>query len=413
MPPTGNIWLGDNDECRRLPYERTSVSGNGGSGTVLEAPVIGDRWPSRPVPSADEQRRLERLKAALLTDGLKVHQDAHVALVGDEGLLTSHEYPTTGGLTLDLGSAVLVNAPVDEWFCDQADHELRVVDGQLVIVDDLGEAHMVHGHVPLPGFLETRTTFGLVTETAFSHADRVRLSPIDGCAYRCDYCDMPSVGYQQYDLDALLAALKVALADPMLPPRHVMISGGSPRARHVDWFEEIILGVTAACPLPLDVMMSAIPGRADVVDHLVDGGVAGFSINMELFTPDASELYIRGKHRHARPGYDAFVTRAVERLGQTGAVRSLIIGGLEAHDETLAGVRHIASLGADPVLSPFRPAERTVLEQRRPPTASEMLRLLADAREVVADAGVHLGPRCIPCQHNTLTFPWDVRPDAA
>lgn len=384
----------------------------GGSGPLLDAPVPGDDWPKSREPSEAEKSRLERLKATLLTGGLKVGRDAHVALTGDvDGPLTQHEYPTTGGLTLDLGSSVLVNAPVDEWYCDLADHELRVEEDHLVIVDAGGEVHPVHGHVPLPGYLESSTAYGLVTSTAFSHADRVRLSPIDGCAYRCDYCDMPAVAYERHDVDVLLAALEVALADPTLPPRHVMISGGSPRARHVDWFEEVVLGVASACPLPLDVMMSAIPDRADLVDRLVDGGVTGFSINMELFTPGASELFIRGKHRHARPGYDAFVARAVERLGRTGSVRSLIIGGLETHDETVAGVRQIASLGADPVLSPFRPAERTALEQRRPPHAEDMLRLLADAREVVAAAGVNLGPRCIPCQHNTLTFPWDVRPD--
>jgi hypothetical protein len=37
-----------------------------------------------------------------------------------------------------------------------------------------------------------------------------------------------------------------------------------------------------------------------------------------------------------------------------------------------------------------------------------MLELLARARTVVARHDVALGPRCVPCQHNTLTFPWDV-----
>jgi hypothetical protein len=370
-----------------------------------------DRWVESPWPEEGERARLEVLKAGLLTAGLRVSAEARrhlLALSG--GALTSHEYATTGGLTLDLGSSVLVNAPVDEWFCDAARDELRVDAGELEIHGPHGEVHPVVAHVPLPGYLDAIDDEGrAVTDTAFSHADRVRLSPISGCAYKCDYCDLPAERYRRRDAGQVIAALMVGLDDTALPARHAMISGGSPGAAHIDWFQQVILDVAAACPVPLDVMMSAIPGRTDVIDHLVDGGVSGFSINLELYSHVASELYIRGKHKHARPGYDDFVARAVARLGRDGGVRSLIIGGLEDRDATMAGVRHIARLGADPVLSPFRPAERTVLHDRRPPSAASMLDLLAEARVVAAEEGVHLGPRCVPCQHNTLTFPWDVR----
>lgn len=368
-------------------------------------------WPKQALPAKGERLRLERLKAGLLTAGLRLTPAATRHLIATTGgRLTQHEYATTGGLTLDLGHAVLVNAPVDEWFCDATRFELDLVDESFVVIDGSGEVHPVARHIPLPGYLDTLDAEDRpVTATCFSHADRIRLSPIVGCAYACDYCDLPAERYLRRDADQLIDALRIALTDDALPPRHVLISGGSPGPKHVDWFEQIILDVVAACPIPVDVMMSAIPARADVVDRLVGGGVVGFSINMELFSEEASLLHIRGKHRHARPGYDAFVSRAVELLGRDGSVRSLIIGGLEAHQVTVDGIRHIASLGADPVISPFRPAQRTSLADRRPPEASEMLDLLEASREVVAEAGVHLGPRCIPCHHNTLTFPWDVR----
>ena len=376
-----------------------------------EAAEVLDMWVEAPIPSASEQTRLELLKAGLLTAGLRLDDPVRQALEARSGgSLTMHEYATTGGLTLDLGSSVLVNAPVDEWFCDGTEFELLLEGETLVIRDPAGDYHRVESHIPLPGYLsETDSEGRAIVDTCFSHADRVRLSPINGCAYKCDYCNLPAERYTRHDQAQLIEALMVAIDDHALPPRHALVSGGSPGSRHVDWFVETILGVVAASPVPVDVMMSAIPGRPEVVDSLVDGGVAGFSINMELFGDEVSELHIKGKHRHARPGYDAFVTRAVERLGRTGAVRSLIIAGLEEQDETLRGIAHIAALGADPVISPFRPAERTSLHDQRPPGAAEMLELLDAARVVAADHGVHLGPRCIPCHHNTLTFPWDVR----
>ena len=72
---------------------------------------------------------------------------------------------------------------------------------------------------------------------------------------------------------------------------------------------------------------------------------------------------------------------------------------------TLDGVRFLAELGCDPVLSPFRPAKGTDLANEAPPSAAFMEEAYLAAREIATAHGVELGPRCIPCQHNTITFP--------
>jgi hypothetical protein len=85
----------------------------------------------------------------------------------------------------------------------------------------------------------------------------------------------------------------------------------------------------------------------------------------------------------------------------------LIIVGLEEPETTLGGVELIASLGADPVLSPFRPAQGTALERQEPPSPASLERVYFEALDIAERYGVKLGPRCIPCQHNTITFPDD------
>src|SRR5574340_1458117 len=96
--------------------------------------------------------------------------------------------------------------------------------------------------------------------------------------------------------------------------------------------------------------------------------------------------------------------RAVRAFGP-GRVRSLLIVGLEPEESVLRGVEFIASHGVDPVLSPFRPAPGTRLADVRPPSADAMRRLYESAEEIAQRHGVKLGPRCVPCQHNTITFP--------
>lgn len=356
-------------------------------------------------------RRLEELKSSLLTEGVRLTPKASSVIVGQcAGPLTVHEYPTTGGVTLDLGGDVLVNAPVDEWFCEDSPNlvTFREEDQQLFVERSDGD-HPVTYRAHLPGYLDVLGPDGhAITDVVFSHADRIRLSPIRGCAYVCDYCSLPAERYGKKHVGAILDALDVALKDPLMPPRHVLVSGGSPGRRDLEWFLSTIEAITERSPLPVDVMMSAVPDGTAVVSRLVDVGVVGFAVNLELYSEDASQLHIRGKHRLARPHFDEFVHAAVQRCGSGGAVRSLIVAGLEPQDLTLAGVAHVAELGADPVLSPFRPDAGTSLARVRPPTPASMLSLLSEARKIAAEHKVHLGPNCVPCQHNTLTFPWDV-----
>ena len=88
-------------------------------------------------------------------------------------------------------------------------------------------------------------------------------------------------------------------------------------------------------------------------------------------------------------------------------MRSLLLVGLEPLERTLAGIEFLASLGCDPVLSPFRPAPGTELSDHRPPSADLMLEAWERSSQIVERHDVKLGPRCIPCMHNTVTAPDD------
>lgn len=363
-------------------------------------------------PSGAERTELELVKAHALSTGVRLTTAAYERLSnGGAQPLSVHEYPTTGGVTLVLDHGVYVNAPFDEWYCADAALQLDV-DGP----DSLALRHPegslgVRRVLPLPGYLDGVDSSGRpVAEVVMSHADRVRLSPIVGCAYDCGFCDLPAEVYTRRDAERLLQALDIAIADPALPARHVLISGGSPRRTHYDEFIETCETVIARSPLPVDVMFSPMIDRPDMLPRLVDAGAAGFAINLEVFAEQPAIEALRGKFRTVRDEFKRTVVQAVELLGRTGRVRSLIIAGLEAPDETLAGIEYLASLGCSPVISPFRPADGTRLRSLEPPSHESLLAILAASRLIVADHGVALGPDCTACQHNTLTFPWDLVP---
>lgn len=359
---------------------------------------------ARTSPEADRET-LERTKVAILAEGMAA-DPLVLRRLSDRlgGPLTLHEYPTTGGLTLELDQGVFVNAPFDEWYCRDASVALvEGADGSLSLASDVGVCD-VRRVLPLPGYIGRPEVESIV----MSHADRVRVSPISGCAFDCGFCDLGALQYERKGEPRVLAALDAALADKVLPARHVLISGGSPRARHDEWFLEQCETITRHSTVPVDVMFAPMPRAASAVDRLVDAGVQGVSINIELFSGTAGREVLGSKYRSTRTAFEATAERAVELLGRSGAVRSLIIPGLEPAKETLRGVEYLASLGVSPVLSPFRPSAGTRLASEAPPAKEMLAEILGESREIVHRFGLELGPHCGPCQHNTLTFPWDV-----
>ena len=343
-----------------------------------------------------------RMKLEIMARGIVVGRQARdvLAAVSPAGL-TDADYPTTSGLTLVLPGDVYVNAPVDEWYCDHPAAELVWSPDASSFLLTAGSDDVEVRALPLPEYIATGDPD---FDSVRSHGDRVRVSPISGCSCNCAFCDLNLVEYRRHDVATMVRAVRAALHDAYLPGRHVLISGGTPRPSDVGWLDSAYAALIESSPVPVDVMLMP-RATTDVIDMLVAAGVCGLSINLELYGSAAATRYCRQKASVGLDGYAAAIRRAVELTGGSGRVRSLLLVGLEESTGTLAGVEFIASLGADPVLSPFRPAPGTATAHLRPPSADVMEGLYASAEKIVERYGVALGPRCVPCQHNTLAFP--------
>ena len=221
---------------------------------------------------------------------------------------------------------------------------------------------------------------------------------------RCKFCDLPGATYAKRPIDEILDDLVLAQRDKKLPVKHVLISGGTGTPSDLHYFDAICEQVTRAAGMPVDVMMTP---RRDVgtVDRLVDAGVSGFSLNLEVFDPSVARTVIPQKYALGLDLWAKTIARAAELTGGKGRVRSLIVVGLESVESTCKAIEFLARLGCDPVLSPFRPARGTPLAIHPPPSVQFLFSVYNRAEEICKMYGVRLGPRCIPCQHNTLTFP--------
>ena len=353
---------------------------------------------------------VQSLKLALFTEGLVATPEARLQISGgvENGRpLTLADYASTSGISMELEGQIWVNAPIQDFnpnFVKAPPHRLEFEDGEFWV---LSGGLRVHARpVPVPSYHDQRNAWGEpYTSFAITHTDRVRISPIEGCAIVCKFCDLPYVfRYRRKTVESLVDSVTRAIRDPLLPARHVLISGGTPKEEDYGYLKEVWSAVAEAFPaMSVDVMMVPVPGLL-VPEELRAMGIHGLSLNLEMFGTEASKKIMRAKADLGKKYWFDFIGHAAEVFGP-GKVRSLILVGLEPLEDTLKGVEALAKRGCDPVLSPFRPDPHTPLRNMPPPTIEFLTEAYERSVEIVERYGVKLGPRCIPCQHNTLAFP--------
>ena len=354
-------------------------------------------------------KEVELTKIGLMTHGMNVSETARKTIGGDGNRpLTLADYASTSGISMILEGDVWVNAPIKDhnpnFVGDSALYTLNFRDGKFFVSS--GNADFEARPVPVPAYHNGNAKSGEPYQNlAITPTDRVRISPIEGCAIACQFCDLPyKFRYRKKGVDDLVESIRVALLDPIQKAKHVLISGGTPKPEDYGYENEVYSAVTPAFPdIDVDIMMVPMPGLLDA-QQLKNIGVHGLSINLELYNEEKAKRIMRGKYKASRQLYFDFIEQAVPIFGE-GNVRSLLMVGIESLEDTLKGVESLAQRGCDPVLSPFRPDPSTPMKNEQPPTEEFLREVYLRSRDIVERYRVKLGPRCIPCHHNTLTFP--------
>lgn len=360
------------------------------------------------------------LKLRVFAEGVEIDSGAEQTwrdLYEDE--ISLNEYASTAGACLVTENGTYISAPYIQDFTRDTNIRLvyeegfKLVDGKAVTAVDVFPIPAYHKRE----YMRPDGTLLPYTNLGVTHTDRVRISPIEGCAWRCTFCDLPyKFRYQKKPEEELLKVIELAKDDEFTPARHVLISGGTPKDEDEAWMDSLYEYICAESPLPVDIMMPARSGK-NYPRWLGSIGMNQLSVNIEVFDRERARRITPFKARTvgetALKGIDHYldyIEGAAEHLG-VGRVQSLIVFGeaIESEESTLAGVQALAERGAIPVLSPYRPDASTPLGKKDSPPASyeETKRVYEASLEICDKASggvVKPGPRCVPCQHNTVTF---------
>jgi hypothetical protein len=350
----------------------------------------------------------QQLKVDLLADGMSISPSArmHLSKMSSNGQLTLADFASTSGVPLLLPEDIWVNAPISDFnpnFVTTPHHILDWDGKSFTVRNDNSECFTTP--LPVPEYQHQVNSKGEPHSWyAVTHTDRVRISPIGGCSNSCKFCDLPrKISYAKKPVSLLIESIHAALNDPILPAKHILISGGTPKKSDYDYLQSVYLEILNTFPsIPIDIMMVPIPEVLDL-KTLKAAGAHEVSINIELFNDSFRRDLIPGKNSIPKSEWLSFIEKTATIF--ESHVRSILMVGLEPIEDTIKGVQALAERGCMPVLSPFRPDPATPLKNVFPPSAQFLAEVYERSVEAIESYSVKLGPQCIPCQHNTLTFP--------
>jgi hypothetical protein len=340
------------------------------------------------------------LKHVLLHHGARVEPDAAALIEGIGKVPVRVRSGSCGGLDVVLPGRVYVNIPVRERFAQASPVRIAVADDVPVVVPGDGSVVPLE-LVPSPAFQRSGGDAS-VARTGQVCFDRLGIGLTNRCTFwkgsdrRCAFCSIGlNIDVEDRDktLEAIGHAAEVAFADPINPPRHVLLGGGTPPGADAGaaMFAAAARVVRSAAPAASIYVMLSAPDDPEVLLELAESGVDELGINLEVFDESEAARHLPAKfQRHPRSHVMRALERAVEIFGPV-RTRSILVVGLEPLESTVAGVRALAERGVMPILSPLRPLDGTLLEHRQPPDPASMDRL-AEVR-----------PK--PPPH--MTSPWD------
>lgn len=352
---------------------------------------------------------LEILKLDLFYKGASISFETKTHIMDHFGIskVTLADYASTSGISIILPGNIYVNVPIMEYnsnFIKETPYTICHGSNGFFINDGVNSISIQI--ISIPKFADHISKTGIpYSSYGVTHTDRIRVSPIQGCSCNCKFCDLHSkFMYHKKDIPGLIETIHVALNDPLLPAKHVLISGGTPNKGDYDYLHDVYFAILKNFHhVGVDIMMTPLNGELRV-EELVDAGVNELSINLEIFDQVLAEQLMPTKGTISRFEYLSFIEKSVRVIGH-GKVRSMLMVGLEPIEKTLAGVNALINVGCEPVLSPFRPDPSTQLRDMKPADLNTMKIVYEESLKLAESFGVSLGPKCIPCQHNTITFP--------
>ncbi len=349
--------------------------------------------------SLDKEIDCKWLKFAIMNQGICFSETAkeHLFLF-QQGVYSS--------LDIYITDNFIINAPIEIPFCSLSPFKVDITDNRLGLY--YGKIFITYIKIDeKKPYCNQFTQNGInFQHISFIATDRLRIHHSPNCLFQkkntgCKFCDVPgnSIYYAKEDI---IEVIDWHLKNSDF--RHILIGGASG-----DYPQEYIqiLDIVNYIKSKSDkkiYIMTLPPEDISVLDKYHLAGVDEVAFNIEIYNRNRAKNIMPGKGQITLDTYKDALLHSVELWGNTGNVRSILLYGLESDADFYAGIEWLATNGIQPIISPFRALKGTECTHIVPPTTKMLIDVFDKASRICQRNNLNLGPDCIFCQNNTLSF---------
>lgn len=346
----------------------------------------------------------KKIKISLLNQGVVLDNDVKKYLLGKGGMREGVYFSVD--MTLD--GKYIVNSPLAVKFATLSPYRVMMEKERLYLYYYGKRVCTIK--IDFADKLAKKTTSrGVqVGRMCLLATDRLRLQNSDFCTFKeqgvpCQFCEAQYRG-SGFNADDIIEAANMYLNESECSFRHILVGGLS---NHIGLEKDAICKIVKHIRMRSDkpIYLMCLPSfNLTDIEEYVRCGVTEIGFNLEVFDRKLAKQYMPGKGAIPLERYRAALKKAVELLGNKGAVRTAFVLGLEDMDSLLQGVEYVCGLGVAPIFSVFRPIPSTKMENVNPPENEWLLEAYLKAELICRKYGLKLGPDCPACQNNTLAF---------
>lgn len=303
--------------------------------------------------------------------------------------------------------SLYVNVPFNCKFCTFSPFTIDIINEKFLLLYNGNYISDVEISFVPEALIHKQTVSGISFDHMLNLAnDRIRINPAPVCVFKkqnigCKFCNLPTQNYS-YNIEDIKEAIDYCLKN--ISFNHFLIGGGTYSIQG-GW--DIIIEITKYIRSKSDkkiYLMSIPPQTTEILTSLYNAGITEVAFNMEMFDRMRALQIMPGKGKIPESTYLNAFDAAVKLWGNTGNVRSLLIYGFDLWDVFLKGIEQLCERGIEPIISVFRPLKGTPLENLNPPPTIELFALYEKCQNIAHKYSLILGPDCIECQNNTLSY---------
>lgn len=352
-------------------------------------------------PTSDTYK--PNIKIALLNHGI-TFTSAALEYAKKQGTIRDAVFHA---IDIKIFDSIYVNVPFSCKLCSLSPFSIDLRNKSFVLLyNDAFISNIEISFMP-EQLINKKTISGVPYEHIINIAnDRIRINPAPICIFKkmgiaCKFCNLP-IQNSLYDIDDIKEAIDYCLENVSF--RHFLIGGGTYSIQG-GWnvIIEIAFYIRSKCNKNI-YLMSIPPATPEILGNLYDAGITEVAFNLEMFNRDYALQVMPGKGKIKIENYFSIFKEAVKIWGKKGNVRSLLIYGFDTLDTFLEGIETLCQNGVEPIISIFRPLKDTPMENFNPPSTTQLFSLYQSCQNIVHKYSLILGPDCVECQNNTLSY---------